>query len=35
MLDPAVLVYAGYIGGGGVSSFEEGRGIAVDSTGNA
>ncbi|MBI3799874.1 MAG: SBBP repeat-containing protein [Deltaproteobacteria bacterium] len=34
VLDPAVLVYAGYIGGGG-SSFEEGRGIAVDSAGDA
>jgi len=32
VLDPAVLVYCGYIGG---SSDDFGRGIAVDSTGNA
>ena len=32
VLDPAVLVYAGYIGG---DSTDEGRGIAVDSSGNA
>src|SRR6266851_1938213 len=32
VLDPAVLVYAGYIGGSGD---DEGRGIAVDSSGNA
>ncbi len=32
VLDPAVLVYAGYIGGGGT---DFGTGIAVDSNGNA
>jgi hypothetical protein len=32
VLDPAVLVYAGYIGGSGD---DEARGIAVDSSGNA
>jgi len=32
VLDPAVLVYAGYIGGSGS---DEGRGIAVDGSGNA
>src|SRR2546426_18702 len=32
VLDPAMLVYAGYIGGSG---FERGFGIAVDSAGNA
>jgi hypothetical protein len=32
VLDPAVLLYAGYIGGSGD---DEGHGIAVDSTGNA
>jgi hypothetical protein len=32
ILDPAVLVYAGYIGGGGE---EAGNGIAVDAAGNA
>jgi hypothetical protein len=32
VLDPAVLVYCGYIGG---SDYEEGRGIAVDGAGNA
>ncbi len=32
VLDPAVLVYAGYIGG---ARSEEGRGIAVDAAGNA
>ena len=32
VIDPAVLVYAGYIGGAG---FDEGRGIAVDHSGNA
>ncbi|MBI3912338.1 MAG: SBBP repeat-containing protein [Armatimonadetes bacterium] len=32
MLDPAVFIYAGYIGGGG---FDEGLGIAVDDDGNA
>ena len=32
VLDPAVLIYCGYIGGSGV---EAGRGIAVDGAGNA
>ena len=32
VIDPAVLVYAGYIGGAG---FDEGQGIAVDRAGNA
>jgi len=32
ILDPAILVYCGYIGG---ASFDEGNGIAVDQAGNA
>ena len=32
VLDPAILIYAGYIGG---NSIDEGHGIAVDSEGNA
>ncbi len=32
VIDPIILLYAGYIGGSG---FDNGRGIAVDSTGNA
>ena len=32
ILDPAVLVYCGYIGG---ANYDEGRGIAVDGAGNA
>jgi uncharacterized repeat protein (TIGR01451 family) len=32
VIDPAVLVYAGYIGG---LSLDEGRGVAVDAAGNA
>jgi len=35
VLDPAVLIYAGYIGGPGGSGDDQGNGIAVDSSGNA
>jgi hypothetical protein len=38
VLDPAVLIYCGYIGGsnyGDISGYDYGRGIAVDSPGNA
>ena len=33
VIDPALLLYAGYIGGSGSS--DEGRGVAVDASGNA
>jgi hypothetical protein len=35
VVDPVILVYAGYIGGFSLSGFEAGFGIAVDSAGNA
>jgi Beta-propeller repeat len=35
VLDPAVFVYCGYIGGGGFGVGDAGQGIAVDSSGNA
>ncbi len=35
VVDPVILVYAGFIGGSGSTGFDSGVGIAVDSAGNA